>query len=169
MNDRWQISAGISTSHSCHCCMSQREAVILPATQRTPRHGPTSQQKKHTLAWSHVTFARISTHTNETSRPKHRHEPLSLIPFLRCDASHARPRWNVFSAAAASVDVSFESRSPPEGSSAGAPQPLSSKLTPPMNYKTNRNNPCIKSRLYAVLSVAVSASSQSSCWGLRPI
>lgn len=173
MNDRWQISAGISTSHSCHCCMSQHEAVICLQRNACPVMVP-HHNKKHTLAWSHVTFARISTHKWNIT-PEHRNELLSLIPFLRCDASHARPRWNVFSAAAASVDVSFESRSPLEGSSAGAPQPLSSKLTPPMNYKTNRNNPCIESRLYAVLSVeteqtvAVSAYSQSSCWGLRPI
>lgn len=39
----------------------------MPATQRMPSHGPTSQQKKtHTLAWSHVTFAR-----NQHAQMKH--------------------------------------------------------------------------------------------------
>lgn len=133
--------------------------------------------KKHThtsLVPRHV--CQESAHTNETSRPNtEASSPVWFHSYAVTRRTHARPRWNVFSAAAASADVSFESRPPLEGRSAGAPQPLSSKLTPPMNYKTNRNNPCIKSRLYAAPSgeteqtVAVSAYTQSSCWGLRPI
>lgn len=48
--------------------------------------GPTSQQK-HTPAWSHITFARISTHKRNIT-PYHRNKVPSLISFLHSDASH---------------------------------------------------------------------------------
>lgn len=148
----------------------------MPATQRMPAHWAhiTTKNTHTSLVPRHV--CQESAHTNETSRPNtEASSPVWFHSYAVTRRTHARPRWNVFSAAAASADVSFESRPPLEGRSAGAPQPLSSKLTPPMNYKTNRNNPCIKSRLYAAPSgeteqtVAVSAYTQSSCWGLRPI
>lgn len=123
MSDRWQTPAGISTSHSCHCCMSQREAVVR--VQRNacllmvPHHNKNTRELGPTSL-----FAGISTHTH--TRMKHhaltqRQAPRSnlistlwLVVMGFPNPSGHVHTGEMFSAAAASFDISFESRSPLE-------------------------------------------------------